>query len=1317
MTGAAHPGTAGPARPPRAPVRLGRLRRALEADGFCDTCGRGAPPATAAPVTPAPPAPSSRSARRPGGDRAARRAHRHAREPTRDGPGRGPDGASHRTPRRGHPDRRAVERTAVHRPGRRRCTAAAAPTTSRPCRASTRPARCCATPTYPSTTAGAATAARPTPSAAAVTGGQACCAGSARRTARGSPSPRRWRRGRWSPASTRCAARWPTAGSAGSTSRSTATSTTGGWCSRASSTRTTRPHSPPPAPSGSSWPSSATPTSSGSTTSSATSNDDGAWPADYIVMAYIGGSTLAQVRDARAAEGALPVAHALTYMIKVLPALGYLHAEGHVYSDFKPDNVMQCERHLTLIDMGAVARIDDADAVVYGTVGYHAPEVVRAELSPASDLYTVGRTLAVLALGIEPARDGVATELPDDHPLLQRHESLHRLLLRATHPDPLYRFGSADEMAEQLDGVRREVLAVDEQRPRPAPSAVFSPPRGTFAPGLLLPDTETGPAGPGRPDRRAAARATRRRPDRSRRLAPPLVRGARGLSTGDLDTARAAFDALYSTFPGELAPKLALAAVAECAGDDDSARRYYELVATVDPSWADAAFGLARTWLRAGRRADAVAALLAVPTSSSGYVAAQRAAVEATLLRHDAGSADDDELRAAAALLQQLDLDPLTMQRLRVAVLDAAVERAGAGAGEPVLGCPWEERALRLELERSLRAVPADPGPGGEDRARRPGQRRAPLDPAVTGVHIAGPDAPAVPCPRCGTPPVAGDHFCEVCGADLRAQRAARAPRTVRGGTRLFPDDDGWCPSCGAEPARRHGPRRDRRGRRRGDQRPRARPSPQRGRGRAGPGRSRLRRRGRRGWRRPSATACRPPGRPNSPHARPPTPRSRPAARAGHRSSGSHGGRRAPQESGASGAPSSPPRPLLPRLVPRGTPEPPSCTLVCAVHDVSAGVITVGWVGDSRAYWLAEPTPLSLPGCSARTTPPRRPPRPGPWIQPSPRSAPTPSPAGSARTETPSRRSSRSPRAARRAPALHRWALEVPAGRRGARRRRPSRAAPRRRPGGRRRPHGCRTGRRGADTYRRRAPDPRRRRSHDSREHRRTRVHRRGRPEPLPCPRRDARRRRGHRDRHGHRRHPRGRLGDHRRRRLRVDGRREDPLGPAGDCGSDRRTARRRRVRGDRRQPPGAAGLPGCRHRLAGRRAAHRGLGAARHRRHHRPARRPGRRLPRADPRRDGEERARTVAAAVDAAGRDGAVRQAGRARGRGPDRPPRRRRPATGCLPAGCVGRGEPRLSRVRGRAARGGERASARGAGRAGPRRGRRPGLVPMGSWRRRT
>ena len=53
MTGAAHPGTAGTAA--GTPCAWDGCDGALEADGFCDTCGRSAPPAAAAPVTPAPP--------------------------------------------------------------------------------------------------------------------------------------------------------------------------------------------------------------------------------------------------------------------------------------------------------------------------------------------------------------------------------------------------------------------------------------------------------------------------------------------------------------------------------------------------------------------------------------------------------------------------------------------------------------------------------------------------------------------------------------------------------------------------------------------------------------------------------------------------------------------------------------------------------------------------------------------------------------------------------------------------------------------------------------------------------------------------------------------------------------------------------------------------------------------------------------------------------------------------------------------------------------------------------------------------------------
>ena len=59
--------------------------------------------------------------------------------------------------------------------------------------------------------------------------------------------------------------------------------------------------------------------------------------------------------------------------------------------------------------------------------------------------------------------------------MLVEQESFYRLLRRATNPDPGRRFVSAGDMADQLTGVLREVLAVGDGRPRPAFSSVFSP--------------------------------------------------------------------------------------------------------------------------------------------------------------------------------------------------------------------------------------------------------------------------------------------------------------------------------------------------------------------------------------------------------------------------------------------------------------------------------------------------------------------------------------------------------------------------------------------------------------------------------------------------------------------------------------------------------------------------------------------------------------------------------------------------------------------------------------------------------------------------
>ena len=168
------------------------------------------------------------------------------------------------------------------------------------------------------------------------------------------------------------------------------------------------------------------------------------------------------------------MAHAIAYAIEVLPALDYLHDRGLVYCDFKPDNVIQTEEQLKLIDMGAVRRID-SDEPIYGTVGYQAPEIGTDGPSVSSDLYTVGRALAVLSFEFKGFQGRFSGRLPDGVPLLGQQESFARLLRRATHRDPGRRFASAGEMAEQLTGVLREVLAVADGTPRPVFSTVFSP--------------------------------------------------------------------------------------------------------------------------------------------------------------------------------------------------------------------------------------------------------------------------------------------------------------------------------------------------------------------------------------------------------------------------------------------------------------------------------------------------------------------------------------------------------------------------------------------------------------------------------------------------------------------------------------------------------------------------------------------------------------------------------------------------------------------------------------------------------------------------
>jgi serine/threonine-protein kinase PknG len=518
--------------------------------------------------------------------------------------------------------------------------------------------------------------------------------------------------------------------------------------------------------------------------------------AGYIVMEYVGGKSLKQIRlDARQRGGAVPLAHALAYALEILPAFGYLHDRGLVYCDFKPDNIIQTEEQLKLIDMGGVRYIND-DGPIYGTVGYQAPEIETEGPSPSSDLYTVGRTLAVLTFDFAGFQGQNRFRLPDNEPLLVQQESYARLLRRATHRHPARRFQTAGEMAEQLTGVLREVLSVADGQPRPAFSGLFSPElraigtdltpasangngssaNGSGALAVVPPAAAEVVAGLPAPladgsDPAAGYLATLAGFDSAQQAqallgavtgdagVPPevaesqetrlaLVRALIG--TGDLDTAKAslaelsssasadwrtawyrglcelasgrpdraaaAFSAVYDELPGELAPKLALAFAAEAAGDLPAARHYFQLVWTVDRSYVSAGFGAARAYLASGDRVTAIAAVAAVPETSSHHAAAQIAAVR-LLVAGGAGFSVTDLHQADQRLgrLSLEDNDPRRHQ-LAVEILRAALDWVSTGtavprgngaprAAERILGCEPNERALRFGLERGYRAL------------------------------------------------------------------------------------------------------------------------------------------------------------------------------------------------------------------------------------------------------------------------------------------------------------------------------------------------------------------------------------------------------------------------------------------------------------------------------------------------------------------------------------------------------------------------------------------------------------------------------------
>ncbi|MER5337562.1 tetratricopeptide repeat protein [Micromonospora sp. NPDC002717] len=500
--------------------------------------------------------------------------------------------------------------------------------------------------------------------------------------------------------------------------------------------------------------------------------------AGYLVMEYVNGGTLEEARSAAGPGGgscAVDVAQALGYGVQILDAFEYLHDQGWLYCDLKPENVMRvggqgANDPIKLVDFGAARRIDNTVSPAWGTAGFTAPEVER--LGPAgpsvrSDLYTVGRTLAALTL---VPRSVDVTRIPPGPDLLRlpvpaRLDPFLRLLARATAAEPDDRFASAAEMREQVRGVRRQVASAGDGVPRPTRSTLFSPSACAFGlhtdgdaldvveimlglPAPLVDGADPaagflaslGPTDPAEliellktaPERTAQVtyRAVRAHlaAGRADEAGPLLAefpeelrdwslwwhRGLVALVGRDFGTARRRFAQVYGWLPGEVSTRLAYAVACELDGDPRTAADHYRGVWDTDPGVVGAAFGLARCLLATADPRSAADALLKVPESSRASTVAVTCAVRILLDVPDDGHRLDAALDAAGMVDKLPPFDE--REQVEAHILRIALDcdlAAGRHAGRRLFGHPLEEDALRGAFERRCRS-----------RARRTADRR-----------------------------------------------------------------------------------------------------------------------------------------------------------------------------------------------------------------------------------------------------------------------------------------------------------------------------------------------------------------------------------------------------------------------------------------------------------------------------------------------------------------------------------------------------------------------------------------------------------------
>jgi serine/threonine protein kinase len=190
----------------------------------------------------------------------------------------------------------------------------------------------------------------------------------------------------------------------------------------------------------------------------------------YVVMEHVQGArTLAAYCRP---DNLLRVDDAVKIIYQCARALQYAHRRGVIHRDIKPSNIMLTrDNEVRIIDFG-IAILRDADVSkiegIAGSPSYMSPEQVEsAEITPASDVYSLGAVMYELLTGFRPFRASTLSRLlnqivyatpPPLHTLRDGiPDELEQVVMTALAKDPAARFGSDAEFPARLTRVYQQL--------------------------------------------------------------------------------------------------------------------------------------------------------------------------------------------------------------------------------------------------------------------------------------------------------------------------------------------------------------------------------------------------------------------------------------------------------------------------------------------------------------------------------------------------------------------------------------------------------------------------------------------------------------------------------------------------------------------------------------------------------------------------------------------------------------------------------------------------------------------------------------------